>query len=164
MGFKVNLAGVEVKSFAPIPPGRYIGKVDDLIITEKSKRSKQPKGQFVLTLIEGISPETEGYDPASKRKAFYEFSFQDQSLWNVKRSLIALGDDPADLEGELDLEKADYVGRECVVVSYNEEYEGIERSKVKRLEPLPDNKAAIEYLAKAGKTEPAKATTGRSKR
>ena len=137
MGFKVDLTGVETKEFLPVTPGRYIGKVDDLTYTEKSKRSKQPKVQLVFTLLEGIDDNTRGYDLAEKRKAFYEFSLQEQSLWNAKRTLIALGDDPADLEGELEINKEDYVGRECVLVMATEEYEGVERQRTRRLEPLP---------------------------
>ncbi len=136
MGFKVDLTGVELREFEPVPVGRYLAKVDDLVYTERSKRSQQPKVQFTFTLVEGLEDSNSGYDPATNRKAFYEISLQDQSLWNLKRSLVALGDAPEDLDGELDIEQADYVGRKCIVVIGHEEYEGINRQRTRRLEPL----------------------------
>lgn len=147
MGFKVDLTGVELRDFAPVPPGRYRAKVDDLVYTEKSKRSKQPKVQLVFTLLEGIDENTADYDAAEKRKAFYEFSLQEQSLWNAKRTLVALGDDPADLEGEIEISKEDYVGRECILLMGVEEYEGVERQRTRRIEP----KEAIKQPARAGR-------------
>lgn len=136
MGFKVDLTGVELKEFDPVPVGRYRGRVDDLVYTEKSKRSQQPKVQFAGTLLEGLEESNKDYNSDENRKWFYEVSLQEQSLWNVKRTLVALGDTPEDLEGELELEKEDYVGRECVVVIGHEEYEGINRQRTRRLEPL----------------------------
>lgn len=138
MGFKVDLTGVELREFEPVPVGRYRGKVDDVVYTAKSKRSNQPKVQLTGTLLEGLEESSKGYDPESNRKWFYEISLQDQSLWNLKRALVALGDSPEDLEGELDIEQADYVGRECVVVIGHEEYEGINRQRTRRLEPLTE--------------------------
>lgn len=138
MGFKVDLTGVEMKNFDPLPDGKYLAKVDDMVFTAKSKRSAQPKEQFSFTALKGLTAGTEDYDPETHRKFFYEVSLQDQSLWNLKRALIALGDDPKDLEGEIDVEnlKEDYVGRECILVVYTEEYQGVERNKVRRIEPV----------------------------
>lgn len=136
MGFKVDLTGVELREFKPVTPGRYRAKVDDMVYTEKSKRSKQPKVQLTFTLLEGVDDNTRDYDPSTNRKAFYEFSLQEQSQWNVKRTLVALGDDPADLDGEVDINKEDYIGRECILVMATEEYEGIERQRTRRIEPL----------------------------
>lgn len=136
MGFKVDLTGVELREFEPVAVGKYKAKVDDVVYQEKSKRSGQPKVQFTFTLLEGLEDTNADYDPATNRKAFYEVSLQEQSLWNLKRTLVALGDTPEDLEGELELEKADYVGRECIVVIGHEEYEGINRQRTRRIEPL----------------------------
>ena len=135
MGFKVDLTGVETREFLPVAPGRYRARVDDVIYTPRSKRSELPKVQLRFTLLEGVDVD---YDPTTNRKAFLEFSLQEQSLWNVKRILVALGDDPADLEGEIEINKEDYVNRECVLVMGTEEYEGIERQRTRRVEPLPE--------------------------
>lgn len=135
--FHVDLTGVEVRDFEPVPVGRYLGKVDDLVYHEKSKRSQQPKIQLTGTLVEGLEDSCKDYDPAENRKWFYEVSLQEQSLWNLKRTLIALGDAPEDLEGELDIDKSEYIGRECIVVIGHEEYEGINRQRTRRLEPVP---------------------------
>ena len=136
MGFKVDMTGVELREFKPVPPGRYRAKVDDLVYTDKSKRSKQPKVQLTFSLLEGVDDNTRAYNASENRKAFYEFSLQEQSMWNVKRTLVALGDDPADLEGEVDINKEDYIGRECILVMGVEEYEGIERQRTRRIEPI----------------------------
>ena len=148
MGFKVDLTGVELREFDPVPVGRYRGKVDDVVYTEKSKRSALPKVQFTGSLIEGLEDSNKAYDASENRKWFYEVSLQEQSLWNVKRTLVALGDDPAELEGELEIEKEDYIGRECIVVIGHEEYEGINRQRTRRLEPLVE---AVEEPAVKGK-------------
>ena len=142
MGFKVDLTGVKLREFEPVDIGRYRAKVDDLVYTPKSKRSGQPKVQLTFTLLEGLDASNKGYDPATNRKAFYEVSLQEQSLWNLKRTLVALGDNPEDLEGELDIDKADYVGRECIVLIGQEGYEGINRQRTRRIEPLVDKAAA----------------------
>lgn len=138
MGFKVDMTGVELREFEPVEIGRYKAKVDDLVYTEKSKRSQQPKVQFTFTLTKGLEESNSEYDPATNRKAFYEVSLQEQSLWNLKRTLVALGDAPEDLDGEIDIEKEEYVGRECVVVIGHEEYEGVNRQRTRRIEPLPE--------------------------
>ena len=148
MGFKVDLTGVELREFKPVTPGRYRAKVDDMVYTEKSKRSKQPKVQLTLTLLEGIDDNTKGYDPSTNRKAFYEFSLQEQSQWNVKRTLVALGDDPADLDGEIEINKEDYVGRECILVMAVEDYEGIERQRTRRIEPIDKLPPVVEAKGK----------------
>jgi len=77
------------------------------------------------------------------RKLFYEVSLQDASLWNLKRTLAALGDDPEDLEGEIDIEKSDYINRKAVAVLYIDDSPaalgatGTPKQKVRRLQPLP---------------------------
>lgn len=139
MGIKVNLAGVEMRSFEPLPLDQVIAKVDDVVYTEKSKRSGEPKVQFVMTVVRDLK----GNPIPGNRKLFYEVSLAETSLWNVKRTLVALGDAPEDLEGEIDIEKADYVNRETVAVLYIDDSEaakgatGKPKQKVRRLQPLP---------------------------
>jgi hypothetical protein len=141
LGYKVDLTGVEVKTFEPVPAGRYYAKVSDMVYNPASKRSQKPKVQFTFTITgaadetTGKSVEAAGVD-LTNRKAFYEVSLQDQSLWNLKRTLLALGDSAEDLEGELDLEKEDYVDRDCILVLAVEEYEGTPRQRTRRVEPL----------------------------
>ena len=136
MGFKVDLTGVELKSFDPVPEGRYLAKVSDLQYTEKSKASGKPKCQFVFDILEGIDDNTRGLLDVKGRKAFYEISLQDQSKWNLVRTLVALGDTEEDLDGEMDLEKEDYIGRECVLLMGIRMHDDIERQETRRVEPV----------------------------
>jgi len=139
MGFKVDLTGVELKSFDPVPEGRYRAKVSDLQYNEKSKASGKPKVQFVFDIIEGVDANTSGLLEVSGRKAFYEISLQEQSLWNLMRTLVALGDDPEGLDGAQEIEKEDYIGRECILLmGISIEYDGTPRQQTKRVEPLKD--------------------------
>jgi len=139
MGIKVNLTGVEMKSFEPLPLDKAVVKVDDIVFYEKSKRSQQPKVQFVMTALADL----EGNEIPGNRKLFYEVSLADTALWNLKRTLIALGDAPEDLEGDVDIEKEDYVNRQAVAVLRIDDSPaalgttGTPKQKVSRLEPLP---------------------------
>ena len=139
MGIKVNLSGVEMRSFEPLPLDQVIAKVDDVVYTEKSKRSGEPKVQFPMTVLTDIH----GVPIPGNRKIFYEVSLQDASLWNLKRTLVALGDKLEDLEGEIDIEKSDYVGRKALAVLYIDDSAaalgstGTPKQKVRRLMPLP---------------------------
>lgn len=138
MGIKVDLTGIEMRSFEPLPFDYCVVEVDDLVFTEKSKRSGAPKVQFVMTAKE----DPEGNPIPGNRKLFYEVSLQEQSLWNLKRTLAALGDNPEDLDGELDIEKEDYVGRQAKAILYIDDSPaalgstGQPKQKVRRLQPL----------------------------
>ena len=139
MGYKVDLTGVETRTFEPLPMDSCVIEVADLVYTEKSKRSRAPKLQFILTAVSDL----EGNPIEGNRKLFYDVSLQDQSLWNLKRTLIALGDAPEDLEGEIEVEKEDYVGRQAVAILYMDDSDAATgataeaKQKVRRLQPIP---------------------------
>jgi hypothetical protein len=48
---KISFAGVEVRSFEPLPVGRYLGKVSSAEYVEASNRSGEPtiRLEFVVT-------------------------------------------------------------------------------------------------------------------
>jgi hypothetical protein len=155
LGFKVSsLAGVELKEFDPVPEGKYLGKVSDLIYAAASKRSKQPKMDLTLDLLAAVSGGASVAPPFNNRKAFYTVSLQDSSKWNVLRTLVALGDKEEELKAqeELDIEKMDYVGRFCIVVIGQEEYEGVMRQRTRRLEPIPEGFDLKPYMAQKAAT------------
>ena len=139
MGYKVDLTGVETRTFEPLPMDHCIVEVSDLVYTAESKRSKAPKVQFIMNAVSDL----EGNPIEGNRKLFYEVSLQEQSLWNLKRTLIALGDSEEDLEGEIELEKEDYVGRQAIAVLYMDDSDaargatGEAKQKVRRLQPMP---------------------------
>jgi len=136
MGVKVNLSGVEVRRFEPLPQGRYRAEVASMEHIPASKRSGKPKVRFVFNVLKGLEASNEDFN-VEGRKAFYEVSLQEQSLWNLKRTLIALGDDPEELEGEVELDPEDYVGREVVIViGHDYSYDGTCRDRVRRLEAI----------------------------
>lgn len=155
MGFKVSsLAGVELKEFDPVPEGKYLGKVSDLIYASASKRSKQPKMDLTLDLLAAVSGSASVAPPYNNRKAFYTVSLQDSSKWNVLRTLVALGDKEEELKAqeELEIEKIDYIGRFAIVVIGQEEYEGVMRQRTRRLEPIPEGFDLKPYLAQKAAT------------
>lgn len=139
MGYKVDLTGIEARTFDPLPMDRCVAEVADLVFTEKSKRSGAPKLQFILNAVS----DPDGNPVEGNRKLFYEVSLQEQSLWNLKRTLLALGDTPEDLEGEVDVDKEDYVGRQAIAILYMDDSEaakgatGEPKQKVRRLVALP---------------------------
>jgi hypothetical protein len=151
MGFKVNLQGVELRDFDPVPTGRYLAKVSDLVYSAASKRSKQPKVDLTLDLLKGVDGDATTEPPYNNRKAFYTISLQDASKWNVLRTLVALGDKVEELQNadELEIEKEDYVGRFCFAVIGQEEYEGVMRQRTRRLEPVAEGFDLKPYMAKA---------------
>ena len=139
MGYKVDLTGVETRTFEPLSMDHCVVEVSDLVYTAESKRSKAPKVQFIMNAVSDL----EGNAIEGNRKLFYEVSLQDQSLWNLKRTLIALGDSEEDLEGEIELEKEDYVGRQAVAILYMDDSDaakgatGEAKQKIRRLQPMP---------------------------
>lgn len=126
MAIKVNLAGVQAGEFDAVPDGLYPCFLFDMNLKHSQKGNDY---------IEWVFKVKEGHDNAG-RQFWLNNSLVSQALWALKRTLIALGDDPADLDGELELEKANYEGRECVVSVVAEEYEGVMRNKVKRVLPV----------------------------
>ncbi len=139
MGYKVDLTGVETRTFEPLPMDHCIVEVSDLVYTAESKRSKMPKLQFVLNAVADLA----GNPIEGNRKLFYEVSLGDTSKWNLKRTLIALGDAEADLEGEIEIEKEDYVSRRAIAVLYMDDSDaakgatGEAKQKVRRLQAIP---------------------------
>jgi hypothetical protein len=78
----INFAGVESKTFEPLPRARYLSKVSGLEYVPESKRSGEPTLSWEFTVNGG---EFNG------RKGFLNTSLQPQSLWNTMRILMALG-------------------------------------------------------------------------
>ena len=121
MGLRVDFTNVE-SGFEPIPEGEYEATVYSCEV-KTGQTSGQPYLNWQFKLQGG---EFDG------RRVFYTTSLQPQSLWNLKKLLIALGYNSEDLKGSLDLEPimAEVPGIECVVVIGHEEYNGETRDRV----------------------------------
>lgn len=127
MGIKVNLAGVSTE-MEVLPKGRYLCNVYN--IEAKTASTGTP----MLTWIFKVSPEHP--DPQyTGRQIYHNTTLTEKSMWVLKRTLIALGDDPTDLDQEIEFEPDDYLGRACVIEITHRQYQGRAVPNVNRLLP-----------------------------
>ena len=124
MAIRLNMTGVSVKA-TPLPPGYYQAVVAQC--EQKTSQSGNPTlaWQFAVTEPEEFVG----------RKAFFNTSLQQQALWNLKRTLLALGFEEDDLEGEIDLDPGDLVGIECTLVVIEDEWQGETTGRVDQVLP-----------------------------
>ena len=119
---KVDFSGVS-DSFEPIPVGDY----DAVFTGFKIDKSKSTEGAFNAVLEFTISdPEYSG------RKAWANRSLLPQSLWVLKRAMVALGADADDLSGPIDLEEEldALKGADCRLRMSIREYEGRQNNQI----------------------------------
>jgi len=97
---KVDFTGVSDGGFKPIPAGTWDGQTSGWEAKEANDgQSMNVLGKFKF---EFDDPET-GETRTQQHTQYY--NLKPTALWRVKRDLIAIGADPADLEGEdVDLE------------------------------------------------------------
>jgi hypothetical protein len=119
----VNMKGVEGKR-PRIAPGEYASKV--LEVTQE-QGDKAPYLAWVFEVTEGKS---EG------AKLYLNTSLSKPSLWNLRGLLEAMDVEVPD--DEMDIDLADMVDKEVLLIVDDEEYEGKKRSKVVDFGPLDD--------------------------
>jgi len=124
MPITVDLTGVEAR-LTPLPPGYYQAAV--AACEQKTSRAGNPYISWVFNVV---SPEE-----FMGKKAFYNTSLQHQALWNLKRTLIALGIPEQNLEGQIEFDASDFLGSECTLVVVEDEYEGETTGSVKQILP-----------------------------
>jgi hypothetical protein len=124
MPIKVNFSGV-TDEFEAIPPGR----VRAVVKSAEQKTSDSGKPYIAWSFAVKEPEHLKG------RQAWLNNSLLPQALWALKRTLVALGVDPVDLAGEIELDPQDFVGSECVLVIGNEKFEGVNRHRVMRVLP-----------------------------
>ena len=93
---------------------------------DEAKSSGQMKCQLEFTLED---------EEVSGRKVWATHSLQSQSLFALKRSMVAIGADPVELSGPVDLDEVltDLVGSSCRLDISLGEYEGRPNNKVDRV-------------------------------
>lgn len=121
----IDFTGVSTEMEA-VPPNYYHATVFEASVGP-SKSSGQPTLFLQFSISEG---------EYAGRRLFDNPSLQPQSLWRVKRTLIALGYDAvADLEGAIELVPADLIGLPCVLAVEADVYQGQPRARVTRVLP-----------------------------
>jgi len=121
MSVRVDLTGVST-TFEPLPQGYYQAVVEKCEQT-LSKEKKTPMLRWVFNVTE---PEE-----FAGRKAFYNTMLVKNSLWVLKRLLIALGlGTEESLTGEIEFDEEDAIGLPCTLVVVPSEYEGKAGSQV----------------------------------
>ena len=139
---KVNLANQEMRTFDPVPAGVY-----RVVVDQCEERESQMSGNaniFWLFRINDVL-NTRGSDGAVgliDRTIMHGTSLQESALWNLYRTLVALGEDPDQLQGgEFELETDGYVGKECVVTVRIRDYQGQPQNQVVNLRALNEEES-----------------------
>lgn len=120
MPIRVDFTDVQDTGFTPLDVGTYNAVVFDAGVRE-GRTSGKPYVNWEMKIVDGDS---------AGRRAWYTTSLQPQSLWKLRQVLVNLGTNPEELEGDFELELADYIGRTCRIVIGHEEYNGEVRDRV----------------------------------
>ncbi|KKN75303.1 hypothetical protein LCGC14_0381550 [marine sediment metagenome] len=138
----VDLTGVETNAFDALPRGRYRVIVDRLPELRISGNGNE--GAFWLFRVtEALNTNPVLEDPSSviDRTIPHNTSFSAQSLWNLKRTLVALGAEPETLEGSVDVDEeflAEFEGREAIVSVTQREYQGEMQNNIQNIRALSE--------------------------
>lgn len=123
-GFDVDFTGISADELVPMPEGVYDVTVFDAKVAIAKTGSKYVAWEFKVSEGDHMG-----------RRAWLNNSLQQQALWALKRSLIAMGEDPIALEGRFKLNLKAFLGRPCKIVIAHEQYEGTPRQRVTRVLP-----------------------------
>lgn len=134
---KINLQGQELMTFEAVPAGQYRVSVDR---AEERQASSGNQNIFWLFKISEVLRLTQVVDDPTvfvNRTIMHGTSLTESSLWNLYRTLIALGDDEETLQaGDLDLDLEEYVGKECIITVGIQEYPADSGTWVNRVNNL----------------------------
>lgn len=138
----LDFSGVESKDFDPIPNGVYEALVHDIEQTEvkNGKNAGAPMWGVQFSINGGE------YD---NRRVFRNFILIPESMWAIKRFLIAIGIPSEQLDGQIQVDLEDLVGLPCRLVLRQREYEGQIQNEVKQV--MPSKGAPNGGAAPAGK-------------
>ena len=133
---KVNLANQELRTFEPVPAGVYRVAVEQC---EERTASTGNEGIFWLfRVIDVISTRGDGGTQGLVDRTIpHGTQLQESALWNLYRTLVALGEDPQALQdGEFELDPDIMIGKECVVTIRIRDYQGQPQNQVVNLRAL----------------------------
>ena len=121
MPININMTGVKTTP-TPLPPGYYQAEVVQCEIRHSQAGNDYISWGFAIT---------EG-DYAG-RKAWHNSSLLPQSLWSLKKTLIALGFPKEDLAGEIQFEPAELLELTCTLVIVEYEWQGETKGRVDKV-------------------------------
>lgn len=118
---RVDLTNVE--TYTKVDEGQHFAKIKS--IDEKNEGTPMLVGVF------------EVQKGASKGGRVYEnFPLQDNALWKLKGMLQAVG---VKAEGKIRLDLDKLIGKDCIIETTIEEYNGKERARINAFYPIPDD-------------------------
>ncbi len=142
----VDFSDVEVQDYGALPNGQYRMAVDRPPELRESAAGND-NVLFVLKVTDVIR--TRGFDGDGdglmNRTVPHGCALTPKSLWNLQRTCIALGADPSEFEGELDVSEewlAQFEDKEAVVTLGTRKYEGQEQNEVRNIRALTEEEAA----------------------
>ena len=141
-----SLKGQELMSFDALPAGSYRIAVDRVEERDSNAGGKGLMWLFRVTDVLHTNLEHENPESLVGRTLVHGTSFSEASLWNLFRTLIALGDEPEDVENINDLDTDDYPGKECVVQVTLREYpidSGTMTNNIQNMRALTEEEAGV---------------------
>jgi len=135
---RIDLTGVEDRSFEALPAGRYKVKLTDYEMreTKGAEGAKLPKGTPMINWEFTVVSDTKGDEQYKNRKLWSNSIIHPTTMFNLKRLLKASGlYSEEDLQGDLDFDPEEIVGNseEMVAVVSQRTYNGDQVNDVKRL-------------------------------
>ena len=141
----VDLSNVELQQFDALPNGTYRVSVERAEMREAASGSDNVF--WLLRVVQAIRARSFDGDLESleNRTIAHGTSLQEKALWNFVRTVTALGADPDDLGGELDIND-EYVGqfidKEAIVTLTQREYQGEMQNQVQNIRALTEEEVA----------------------
>ena len=136
---RINLTGVEDRSFEPLPSSRYILKITDFELRETSGSGKLGAGVPMINWEFTVQSDRNGDEKYKNRKLWMNTVIHEKTLFNLKSLLRATGAFKGEeLEGEVDFEPEQCLGTEVIGVVSQREYNGDTVNDVKRVVALGD--------------------------
>lgn len=133
----VDLSGVETRQFTALPPCTVRAVVDRSELRVSAAGNDNVMWVFKVTDVLKMRDDApEGF---VGRTFVHGTSLTKDSLWNLLRTLAALGEDPIKLQGQLDINDeylTQFIGREAIVQLGKREYQGQDQNNVQNIRAL----------------------------